>query len=39
VGEEEAEDNYRRATRGKGSYRGGSYKGRNMGRGGPRCPI
>jgi len=31
VGEEEVEDNRRRAARGKGSRRGGSYKGRDMG--------
>jgi len=31
VGEKEAEDNHRRAARGKGSRRGGSYKGRDMG--------
>jgi len=30
VGEEEAEDNHRRATRRKGSHRGGSYKGRDI---------
>jgi len=39
VGKEEVEDNYRRAAKGKGSRRGGSYKGRNIGQGGPRCPI
>jgi hypothetical protein len=46
VGEEEVEDDRRRAAKEKGSRRGsrscrgGSYKGgRDMGRGGPRRPI
>jgi len=39
AGKEEAENNRKRATRGKGSRRGGSYKERDIGQGGPRRPI